>query len=249
MPKWLALANVLSASDTSRHDDDLALPFDAASYENFAKFSLAMGVSPASRPSAASASDAPASSTKVANRGAWSDGFAEGPASDEGSSRAPDLTGSEGLAEANTGGGSAGDLPLTIADGATVAIDGPSAQSVTFAGSTGTLKLDDPQGYTGVISGLSGADAIDLSGFAYGANVTATYSGNASGGTLTVTDGAKTAQIALVRRLPVVGLDAVQRWQGRHDRGRSDLAESRGWRRRLRQRHRTSPRRHDGRAH
>ena len=87
--------------------------------------------------------------------------------------------------------------PVTIANGATVDIDGPSAQSVTFAGTTGTLKLEDPQAFTGVISGLSGADAIDLSGFAYGANVTATYLGNATGGTLTVTDGAKTARIAL----------------------------------------------------
>ena len=68
---------------------------------------------------------------------------------------------------------------------------------MTFAGTTGTLKLEDPQGFTGLISGLSGVDAIDLSGFVYGANVTATYLGNATGGTLTVTDGAKTTRIAL----------------------------------------------------
>ena len=68
---------------------------------------------------------------------------------------------------------------------------------MTFAGTTGTLKLEDPQAFAGVVSGLSGADAIDLSGFAYGANATATYLGNASGGTLTVSDGAKTARIAL----------------------------------------------------
>ena len=87
--------------------------------------------------------------------------------------------------------------PVTIANGAAAVIDGPSAQSVTFAGTTGTLKLEDPQAFTGLVSGLSGADAIDLSGFAYGANVTATYLGNATGGTLTVTDGAETARIAL----------------------------------------------------
>ena len=112
--------------------------------------------------------------------------------------------------------------PVTIANGATVDIDGPSAQSVTFAGTTGTLKLEDPQAFTGLISGLSGADAIDLSGFAYGANVTATYLGNADGrhadGDRRRQDGAHRA----LRQLPVVDLDAVQRREGRHDRRRSD---------------------------
>jgi hypothetical protein len=86
---------------------------------------------------------------------------------------------------------------VTIANGATVDIAGPSAQSVTFAGTTGTLRLEDPQAFTGVISGLTGADAIDFSSLAYGANVKAIYSGGATGGTLTVTDGTKTARIAL----------------------------------------------------
>ena len=93
--------------------------------------------------------------------------------------------------------GTADISPVTIANGAAVEIDGPSARSVAFAGTTGTLKLEDPQAFAGLISGLSGADAIDLSGFAYGANVTATYLGNATGGTLTVTEGTKTARVAL----------------------------------------------------
>ena len=54
------------------------------------------------------------------------------------------------------------DSSITIADGATAEIDGPSAQSVTFAGSTGTLKLEDAPAFKGQISGLAGADAIDL---------------------------------------------------------------------------------------
>ena len=86
---------------------------------------------------------------------------------------------------------------MTIANGATVDIVGPSAQSVTFAGTMGTLRLEDPQAFTGVISGLTGADAIDLSSLAYGVNVQASYSGDATGGTLTVSDGTKTARIAL----------------------------------------------------
>ena len=104
---------------------------------------------------------------------------------------------SEGLAGARVSAGSAANSAVTIANGATVEIAGPSAQSVTFAGTTGTLRLEDPQAFTGVISGLTGADAIDLSSLAYGANVEATYSGDATGGTLTVSDGTKTARIAL----------------------------------------------------
>ncbi len=87
--------------------------------------------------------------------------------------------------------------PVTIANGATADIDGPSAQSVTFTGTTGTLKLGDAQAFAGLVSGPCGADAIDLSGFAYGTSATATYLGNAAGGTLTVTDGTKTARVAL----------------------------------------------------
>ena len=110
---------------------------------------------------------------------------------------APSFTGSiSGLAGADAV-DTADISPVTIANGAAVEIDGPSARSVAFAGTTGTLKLEDPQAFTGLISGLSGADAIDLSGFVYGANVTATYLGNATGGTLTVTEGTKTARVAL----------------------------------------------------
>ncbi len=107
------------------------------------------------------------------------------------------VLGSEGPADASAGSGPATDTAITIANGATVEIDGPTAQSVTFAGTTGTLKLTDALVYTGLVSGLAGADAIDLADLAYGANVTATYLGNTTGGTLTVTDGAETARIAL----------------------------------------------------
>jgi hypothetical protein len=87
---------------------------------------------------------------------------------------------------------------VTIADGATVEIDGASAQSVTFTGTTGTLKLDSPLSFSGQISGLTGSDAIDLANISYGANTTAVYSGNANSGTLTVSDGPDTAQISLL---------------------------------------------------
>src|SRR5664279_1876585 len=87
------------------------------------------------------------------------------------------LTG-DGPTGASAGAGSATDSAVTIASGATVEIDGPSAQSVTFAGTTGTLRLEDPQAFTGVISGLTGADAIDFSSLAYSVNIQATSSGD-----------------------------------------------------------------------
>ena len=86
---------------------------------------------------------------------------------------------------------------LTVADGATEEIDGASAQSVTFAGTTGTLKLDNSVSFSGHISGLAEADALDLVDVHYGSNTTATFSGDMNGGTLAVSDGINTASIAL----------------------------------------------------
>ena len=53
--------------------------------------------------------------------------------------------------------------------------------------------------FTGQVSGLAGSDAIDLADVSYGAGTTATFLGNTTGGTLTITDGTQTANIALVR--------------------------------------------------
>ena len=88
--------------------------------------------------------------------------------------------------------------PVTIVDDGTAEINGVSAQSVTFAGTTGILKLDDAVAFTGQVSGLSGSDALDLADVSYGANTTATFLGDAAGGILTVSDGTDTANISLV---------------------------------------------------
>ena len=88
--------------------------------------------------------------------------------------------------------------PITIDNGGTAEISGASSQAVIFEGATGTLKLDDAPAFTGHISGLTGADAIDLADISYGANTKASFSGNANGGTLTVTNGTQTANIALL---------------------------------------------------
>ena len=88
--------------------------------------------------------------------------------------------------------------PVIVADGATVEIKGNGTQLATFAGTTGTLVLDDAVAFRGQISGLTGSDALDLADVKYGSTTTATFSGNAGGGTLTVSNGSQTANIALV---------------------------------------------------
>jgi len=92
-----------------------------------------------------------------------------------------------------------GNMPssITVADGGTAEISGTTAQPVSFTGTTGTLMIDHSLAYTGQISGLAGSDALDLADLSYGPNTTATFSGNANGGTLTVADGGKAAHIAL----------------------------------------------------
>ena len=75
-------------------------------------------------------------------------------------------------------------------------------ENVAFAsGATGTLILSHSQSYTGKISGLAahGTNGLILSdiNFTTG-NSEASYSGNTTSGTLTVTDGAHTAHIRLV---------------------------------------------------
>jgi hypothetical protein len=82
---------------------------------------------------------------------------------------------------------------------------GASSANVSFAAGGGTFRLDAASslgghGFTGTIAGFAGLDAIDLSAIGFGANTTLGYSanGNNTGGTLTVTDGTHTANIALL---------------------------------------------------
>jgi hypothetical protein len=74
-------------------------------------------------------------------------------------------------------------------------------EGVTFAaGSTGVLELAHSQTYGGTIAGYSktGANKLDLGDIAYVKGTTiATFSGTATSGTLTVTDGTHTAKIKL----------------------------------------------------
>jgi len=69
---------------------------------------------------------------------------------------------------------------------------------VTFAASTGTLQIDNSSRFTGTVAGLADQDTLDLRDINPATVQTPTYSGSSSGGTLTVTDGTHTANIALL---------------------------------------------------
>ncbi len=91
-----------------------------------------------------------------------------------------------------------GTIGPLITAGATLEIDSPYAGPVTFAGSTGMLQLDNSLSFTGTVAGLTGQDTLDLRYINPATVQTPTYSGNSSGGTVTVTDGTHTANIALL---------------------------------------------------
>ena len=90
--------------------------------------------------------------------------------------------------------------PVTVAPAATVEIRSSFVGPVTFAGSTGTLKLDQSQSFSGTIAGFGGQDQIDLADVGYGAKSTLGYlvNSNNTGGALTLNDGTHTATLALL---------------------------------------------------
>ena len=74
---------------------------------------------------------------------------------------------------------------------------GADSNTVAFAStSTGTLKLDQSQLFTGTVTGLSTGKTIDLANVAIG-TATLSYSGTTTSGVLKVTDGSTTATINL----------------------------------------------------
>ena len=91
----------------------------------------------------------------------------------------------------------------TVVDaGSTLELENAYSGTVSFAGTTGTLLIDHSSNFSGTITGqLANGNIIDLADITAGANATLSYSGNNSAGTLTVSDGTHTANIALDGRL------------------------------------------------
>jgi hypothetical protein len=99
------------------------------------------------------------------------------------------------------GAGSPGSDNARISGQATLEFGAASDANVDFAAAAlGMLKLDQSANFSGTVAGLAAGDAIDLGDIAFGAGATLGYAANAAGngGTLTVSDGTITANLALI---------------------------------------------------
>ena len=135
---------------------------------------------------------------------------------------AANLTGAAADLKSNLNSTTTTATSITISGTQQVELFGPSSVNVTFAsGAAGTLLLDASSQFTGTIAGLNHAfpyDTIDLADIAFGSNTTLDYSGDTSGGTLTVSDGTHTAKIAVVGQIFARRLQNSER-RSRWDRG------------------------------
>ena len=95
-----------------------------------------------------------------------------------------------------------------ISGSATLEFGAASSANVALdAQATGTIVLHDSFDFSGVVSGFNGDDHLDLLDVAFGAGTTASYVANqvGTGGTLSVTDGVHTANIALLGQYDPTG--------------------------------------------
>jgi hypothetical protein len=95
-----------------------------------------------------------------------------------------------------------------ISGSATLEFAAASAENVSFAaGSTGTLALDHAFDFSGIVSGLTSGNHLDLIDLNFANGTTLNYTANAdgTGGTLSVNDGAHTANIALLGQYDPAG--------------------------------------------
>ncbi|MET4391694.1 uncharacterized protein YaiE (UPF0345 family), partial [Bradyrhizobium sp. F1.4.3] len=87
---------------------------------------------------------------------------------------------------------------LTIGSGASVELVGAYSGTISFAGATGTLVIDQSTKFSGALSGqLTTTDFIDLRDITAGASATVGYTGNNSPGKLSVSDGTNTTNLSL----------------------------------------------------
>jgi hypothetical protein len=77
---------------------------------------------------------------------------------------------------------------VTVPNGGSLTVDGPSGETVAFATGSGTLHLDQPSAFTGVIAGISGnGDVLDMHGFHAATTTAATGNGSFNSATDTTT--------------------------------------------------------------
>jgi len=104
---------------------------------------------------------------------------------------------------------------LVIGNGASVEIPGAYSGSISFAGATGTLIIDNSAKFSGSFSGsLASGDRIDLTDITAGASASLSYAGNSSGGTLTVSDGTHTAKLGVVGNYSLANFTASSDGKG-----------------------------------
>jgi hypothetical protein len=77
-------------------------------------------------------------------------------------------------------------------EGATLDLDGPQSEDVSFADGTGTLQLDDPTAFSGSLRPADSGDQIILPGVSYPSVTGYAYVGSAASGTLTINAGGTT---------------------------------------------------------
>jgi hypothetical protein len=88
--------------------------------------------------------------------------------------------------------------PSTIGASGTLEVVSAYSGQVSFTASTGTLKLLNSSSFAGTVAGMTGQDTIDFADIDSTKVHQPIYSGTGSGGTLVVTDGTHTANIALL---------------------------------------------------
>jgi hypothetical protein len=104
----------------------------------------------------------------------------------------------------------------SIAAGGSLELGAASSVNVAFAGATGSLQLDASQSFTGTVTGFGGQDQIDLADIAFGTETTLGFgvAYDNSHGTLSVSDGTHTANIALLGQYTAASFAAASDGHG-----------------------------------
>jgi hypothetical protein len=88
--------------------------------------------------------------------------------------------------------------PSTIGPGETLELGSAYAGQVSFAADTGILELLNSASFAGTVAGMSGKDTIDFTDIDPTKVQIPSFSGTSTSGTLTVTDGLHSSNIALL---------------------------------------------------